>query len=86
MSIPAPNNKEDGYVNKAVTDELYCDCAGPLPSFSVSVQDAAFLRFRIDAIIEEWIFSKNGDFIPDRRVLNKADWEILKAMRKANGN
>lgn len=86
MSIPAPNNKEDGYVNKAVTDELYCDRSGPLPNFTVSVEDAIFLRSRIDAIIEEWIFSKNGDFIPDRRVLNKADWEILKAMREAKEN
>ena len=86
MSIPAPHNKEDHYVNKTVTDELCCDCSGPLPDFPISVQEAAFLRFRIDAIIEEWIFSKNGELIPDRRVLNKADWKILKTLRETNGN
>tara|TARA_R100000458_G_scaffold3227_1_gene2635 strand:+ start:485 stop:736 length:252 start_codon:yes stop_codon:yes gene_type:complete len=82
MSIPASNNKEDDYVQKTVTEELCCDCAGPLPDFPISVQEAAFLRFRVDAILEEWIFPKSGEPIPYRRGLNKSDWKILKAMEK----
>ena len=47
MSVPAPNSREDAYVNAVVTKE------------------AAWIRFRVDAILEEWLFSKTGEKIPD---------------------
>tara|TARA_R100000655_G_scaffold15841_1_gene34932 strand:+ start:1673 stop:1870 length:198 start_codon:yes stop_codon:yes gene_type:complete len=64
MSIPAPNNKEDAYVLKSVMDELHSKRSSPLPDLHMSVKEAAWLRFRVDAILEEWIFSKTGEKIP----------------------
>ena len=82
MSVPAPNNREDAYVLSIVTEELNTMRSSPPPKFAESVKEAAWLRFRVDAILEEWMFSKKGEKIPDRDVFNKADFEILKAMEK----
>ena len=79
MSLPAPNNREDSYVLAIVTEELNTMRSSPPPKFAESVKEAAWLRFRVDAILEEWMFSKKGEKIPDRDVFNKADFEILKA-------
>lgn len=79
MSLPAPNNREDSYVLAIVTEELNTMRSSPPPKFAESVKEAAWLRFRVDAILEEWMFSKKGEKIPDRAVLNKADWEAIKA-------
>ena len=79
MSLPAPNNREDSYVLAIVTEELNTMRSSPPPKFAESVKEAAWLRFRVDAILEEWMFSQKGEKIPDRDVLNKADWEALKA-------
>jgi len=82
MSVPSPNNQDNKWVFETVMTELNTEQSCPLPSFADSLQEAAFLRLRVDAILEEWIFSKKGEKIPDRDVLNKADFETLKAMEK----
>tara|TARA_B100000579_G_scaffold112888_1_gene90316 strand:+ start:624 stop:821 length:198 start_codon:yes stop_codon:yes gene_type:complete len=64
MSVPAPNNREDAYVLTTVMEELNSKNSRPLPKFARSVKEAAWLRFRVDAILEEWIFSKTGEKIP----------------------
>ena len=64
MSVPAPNNREDAYVLTTVMEELNSKNSSPLPMFARSVKEAAWLRFRVDAILEEWIFSKTGEKIP----------------------
>ncbi len=47
MSVPAPNNREDSYVNAVVTEELNLNKSIPLPTFTNSLQEAAWLRFRV---------------------------------------
>ena len=66
MSVPAPNNREDAYVTAVVTEELNLNKSIPLPEFTNSLQEAAWLRFRVDAILEEWMFSHSGEKIPYR--------------------
>ncbi len=63
MSIPHPNNREDLYVCETVMEELNSKKSRPLPEFAKSVQEAAWIRFRIDTILEEWLFSKTGEKI-----------------------
>jgi|TARA_E500000081_G_C6103694_1_gene338876 phage-related baseplate assembly protein len=65
MSVPAPNNREDAYVLTTVIEELNSKKSRPLPEFAKSVKEAAWIRFRVDAILEEWLFSKTGEKIPD---------------------
>jgi len=79
MSIPAPNNQEDDWVKNTFISELNTKKSAPLPKFAKSLEEAAFLRFRVDAILEEWIFSKKGEKIPNRRIFSKFDHQILKA-------
>jgi len=65
MSIPAGHTNSDAWVLQAVIsqkDDL--DCSTPLPK-KISLQEAAFLQFRVDAILEEWIFPKTNKHIKD---------------------
>ena len=63
MNIPFSDTKEDTWVRETVFAELETKESCPPPSFTNSIQEAAFLRFRVDAILEEWIFSKTGEKI-----------------------
>lgn len=63
MNVPLSNTKEDTWVRETVFAELETKESCPLPLFTTSLQEAAFLRFRVDAILEEWIFPKTGEKI-----------------------
>tara|TARA_B100001250_G_scaffold88926_2_gene73732 strand:- start:2858 stop:3097 length:240 start_codon:yes stop_codon:yes gene_type:complete len=66
MSIPAPKTVDDEWIISTFMHELENpECSLPLPVHTDTLQDAAFLRFRVDAILEEWIFSKTGEKIKD---------------------
>ena len=66
MTVPPSNSKEDTWVRKTVLTELNTKRSCPLPAFANSIQEAAWLRFRADAILEEWLFSKTGEKIPTK--------------------
>ena len=65
MTVPAPHNKEEAWVFETVMKEIDSPSSIPLPTFTNSLQEAAFLRFRVDAILEEFIFPKTGKKIED---------------------
>tara|TARA_B100000965_G_C19309944_1_gene634073 strand:+ start:79 stop:327 length:249 start_codon:yes stop_codon:yes gene_type:complete len=82
MSIPAPKNQEETYVHDSFLNELNTKKCSPLPRFTKSLEEAAWLRFRVDAILEEWIFPETGQKLPNPPILSKFDHEIL--LRKCN--
>jgi|TARA_E500000331_G_C17061911_1_gene628601 hypothetical protein len=82
MSLPTPTNQENKWVHETVMTELNTEQSCPLPSFADSLQEAAFLRFRVDAIIEEWIFPKTGKKIEDRNEYDHFHRDILRRLSR----
>ena len=82
MSLPTPTNQENKWVHETVMTELNTEQSCPLPSFTDSLQEAAFLRFRVDAIIEEWIFPKTGKKIEDRNEYDHFHRDILRRLSR----
>jgi len=82
MSVPPPNNPDNKWVFETVMTELNTEQSCPLPSFTNSLQEAAFLRFRVDAIVEEWIFPKTGKKIEDRSEYDLFHRDILRRLSR----
>ena len=82
MSLPTPTNQENKWVHETVMTELNTEQSCPFPSFTDSLQEAAFLRFRVDAIIEEWIFPKTGKKIEDRNEYDHFHRDILRRLSR----
>ena len=77
-----PNNPDNQWVFETVMTELNTERSCPLPSFTNSLQEAAFLRFRVDAIVEEWIFPKTGKKIEDRSEYDLFHRDILRRLSR----